>query len=274
MSSIQFHAHTFSDFHTAPFPVEDYSHLKFGSNRVARKFGFELANAFAEKHMDILLSNRLVVIPSPYNHVANAATILTHHFVNRLNQILTNHSGEHVDYSIIHRKVSYINDYGFLSKEDRKGLIDNDSFYLNKDFFKDKVLLFLDDVIITGTHEDKLKEILTAEKIKNDTIFVYYAKYEGNDPTIESRINFAAMKSLHDYSALSKEEGHHVIVRPLKFLLTQNLRELADFLLTLSFEKVEAIYFGCLGEGYYKIPAYQGQFQIIKGVYEKLQSKL
>lgn len=269
MPSLQFYAHSFSDIESAPFSVDDYSRLKFGSNLVARKFGFELADAFAKKHIDILLSNRLVVIPSPYNHVANAATILTHHFINRLNQILTNRSGQHVDYSTIHRKVSYINDYGFLSKEDRKGLIDNDSFYLNSDFYKDKVLVFLDDVIITGTHEDKLKEILKKEKIDNATIFLYYAKYEGSDPTIESRINFASMKNLEDYSKLSKEEGHHVMVRPLKFLLTQNLRELADFLLTLSFEKVEAIYFGCLGEGYYTIPNYQGQFQIIKGVYEK-----
>jgi hypothetical protein len=214
-----------------------------------------------------------VVIPSPYNHVQNAATILTKHFVNRLNQLLVNQSGAHVEYSVIHRKVSYINDYGYLSKEARKGLIDNDSFYLNKDFYKDKVLVFLDDVIITGTHEDKLKEILAKEKIKNETIFIYHAQYLGNDPTIESRLNFAAMNTLEDYGKLSEEPNHHVIVRPLKFLLSQQLKPLADFLLQIDVRKLEEIYFGCLGEGYYKIPSYQGPFQIIKGVYEK-RSKL
>lgn len=271
--SIQFTANHFSGIDDAPFSVREYSQLKFGSDAIARKFGFQLADAFAAKHLDIMLANRLVVIPSPYNHVPNAATILTKHFVNRLNHILTNHSGAHVEYSVIHRKVSYINDYGFLSKEDRKGLIDNDSFYLNKDFYKDKVILFLDDVIITGTHEDKLKEILAAEKIKNEVMFLYFAKYSGDDATIESRLNFAAMSSLEDYAALADERNHHVIVRPLKFLLTQPLRALADFMLKINVCKLEEIYFGCLGEGYYTIPSYQGQFHIIKGVYEK-RSKL
>lgn len=269
MKELQFAANHFKDLATAPFTATHYSELKFGSDEVARRFGYELADSLAKSHIDTLLANPIVVIPSPYNHVPNAATILTGHFVNRLNQILVTQSGRHVEYSVIHRKVSYIKDYGYLGKEARKGLIDNDSFYLNKEFYKDKTLIFVDDVIITGTHEDKLKEILIDNAIYNDTIFCYYGQYHGSDPTIESRLNFAAVQSLADYENLSKQAGHHVIVRPLKFLLTQKLDELATFLMKVDVRKLEEIYHGCLGEGYYKIPSYQAQFQVIKAAYEK-----
>lgn len=267
MKSIQFAANQFTSFADAQFCEVEYSELKFGSDLVARKFGYQLADAFAKKYPSEILSNRFVVIPSPYNHVENAATIMTKHFVNRLNAIIVAQSGEHVEYSVIHRKVSYINDYGFLGKEARKGLIDNDSFFLNKDFYVGKTLIFIDDVIITGTHEDKLKEIMAEEGINNDHFFLYFAKYLGEDATIESKLNFAAVKCLSDYEAIARQSNHHVIVRPLKFLLTQDIIALIDFAKGIPLVKLEEIYYGCLGEGYYKIPSYQGQFQIIQGIY-------
>ncbi len=268
MKSIQFAANHFTSFEDAEFCEYEYSSLKFGSDIVARKFGYQLADAFAAKYASELLSNRFVVIPSPYNHVENAATIMTKHFVNRLNSIIVAQSGEHVEYSVIHRKVSYINDYGFLSKADRKGLIDNDSFYLNKDFYKGKTLIFIDDVIITGTHEDKLKEIMEKEGITNDHFFLYFAKYNGNDPTIESKLNFASVDDLDDYEDIACEPNHHVIVRPLKFLLIQDIVKLSEFCNKISASKLSSIYYGCLGEGYYKIPSYQAQFAIIEAHYK------
>lgn len=262
-NSTRFFVHNFTDIESAGFCAKEYSRLKFGSDIIAKKFGYELADALAAKHLDKLLANPILVIPSPYNHVENAATILTKHFVNRLNAILVANSGNHVEYSIIHRKVNYIQDYGFLPKDQRKGLIDNDSFYLNKDFYKDKLLIFVDDVRITGTHEDKLVEILDKENITNDTFFLYYANYEGNNPEIEAQINFASIKSLTDYVSVSQEPNHHIIVRPLKYLLGQSTKDLAAHLVYLEPDKVDKIYAGCLGEGYYKIPKYQENFGVI-----------
>lgn len=77
-----------------------------------------------------------------------------------------------MEWDIVHRKVSYINDYGFLSKEDRKALIDGDTFSINRDFWGNKTLIFIDDVNITGTHEEKLIEILDKEGVENDTFSV------------------------------------------------------------------------------------------------------
>lgn len=265
-TNTRFYVNGFTDLETAPFDAHDYSKLKFGSDAVAKSFGYQLADAFFEAHADVLLANNCVVIPSPYNHVKNAATIMTEHFVDRLNALLVHANGNHVETTIIHRKVSYTNDYGFLSKEKRKGLLSNDKFFLNKQFIKGKTLIFVDDVRITGTHEDKLIEIMEAEKLKNDAFFLYFANYYGNSPDIEAKINFASIKSPNDYAELSQEENHHIIVRPIKYLLSLTESQLRDMISKMPPSSVKKVYHGCLGEGYYRIPNYMKNFEIIKAV--------
>ena len=256
--------HQFTNYEDAPFCPKEYSALKFGSDVSARKFGYALARSFFEKHADILMANDVVVIPSPYNFVKNAATLMTLHFVDALNELLVNANGNNVEYSIIHRKVSYTNDYGFLSKEKRKGLIDNDMFYLNKAFLKNKFLIFIDDVKITGTHEDKLKEVLVKNRMKNDVAFLYFAEYFGNDPEVEARLNFAAISSVNDYKELSEESNHQIIIRPIKFILSLTTDEFYRFLTTFDLDKLREIYLGSLAEGYYKIQKYQTNLIMLK----------
>lgn len=270
MKYTRFSAHQFSDWMSAKFNPRMYSMLKFGSDEAARVFGHELATEFFAAHSDALLANRVVVIASPYNHIKNAATVMSMHFIDKLNELLVFAQGEHVEYTVVHRKVSYTADYGFLSKAKRRGLIDNDSFYLNRDFIQGKLLLFIDDIRITGTHEDKLREILTRDGIENDAMFLYYAEYHGNSPEIEAELNFAHIKTLDDYIALSKEPNHHVIIRPIKYILGQTAAVLKQLLPTLDRAHLNAIYHGCLAEGYYKIPAYQRAFGLIVAEKNKL----
>lgn len=257
--------HSFAGMDGLPFDPVDYSHLKFGSDRVAKKFGYELADTFFKDHSEILLSRPTVVFPSPYNHVENAASVMTRHMINRLNHNLVNANGNNVESSLIHRKVSYTNDYGFLPKEKRRALIDNDEFYINKDFIKGKTLVFVDDVCITGTHEDKLVEILNEHSLNNRTFFLYYAKYAkgavGAD--IEAQINFAGIRHLRDFAELTKETGHNMIVRPIKYLLSRLPHELAECLEMFDAEFLTKVYFGAIGEGYHKIPNYQNNFRAI-----------
>ena len=264
MKHFSFALHQFTNFGDVPFDPTEYSRLKFGSDISAKRFGHALAKSFFEKHSDILMANDCVVIPSPYNFVKNAATLMTLHFVDALNEMLVDANGNNVEYSIIHRKVSYTNDYGFLSKEKRKGLIDNDNFYLNKAFLKGKMLIFIDDVKITGTHEEKLKEVLAKNKMSNTSAFLYFAEYFGDDPSIEAKLNFAGINSLKDYQALSEEPKHQVIIRPIKYVLSQDVETFDGILSQISKDKLQEIYLGSLAEGYYKIQKYQANLTLLK----------
>ncbi len=270
-SVLAVHDFTTDDFDgaTMPFSAVDYSHLKFGCDDTARRFGYELADRFFRHHVDILIAEPTVVIPSPYNFVRNAATIMTEHFVNRLNEHLVNANGEHVDFSTIHRKVSYTSDYGFMSKEQRRGLLDNDMFFLNDGFYRGKTLIFIDDIRITGTHEDRLRDILLGDPhlSSNRVFFLYYAQMVGPcRADVEAGLNFSGIKSLDEYAELAARPNHHVIVRPIKFLLSRPKDEFDRFVATISTQKARQIYSGCLGEGYYKVPEYQCNFLKLKAL--------
>jgi hypothetical protein len=269
MKSFDSSVHHFSSLDGVSFCPNKYSRLKFGCNEAAFQFGHEMAQSLMEKHSDVLLANRCVVIPSPYNYVENAATIMTRHFVNALNHLLVSRCGEPVEYVTIQRKVSYISDYGFLSAEKRKGLLDGDEFYLPTEFLEGKLLILTDDVKITGAHEEKLKEVMDRRGMKNDRLFSYYGKYEGDDPTIEARINFAAIRNPLDLAGILQQGDSHVIVRPLKYILGLTSDELKVLLKNIPQNKITAIYSGCLAEGYFKIPSYQKNFGIIKSNVER-----
>ena len=268
LQSSSFSAHSFSSLNTANFCPVKYSKLKFGCDASAKQMGYELAREYFAKHSVDLIANKVVVLPSPYNYVKNAATILSEHFVNALNSLLVEACGKHVEFSIIHRKVSYTNDYGFLSKAKRKGLIDNDSFYINHDFLKGKLLVFIDDVKITGTHEDKLREILVRDGIHDNVHFLYYAQYFGDSPSIEADLNFAAIKTPSDYVKLTETPKHHIIVRPIKYVLGLDASICIDIVSKMSDDTISQIYHGCLAEGYYKIPKYQKSFSIVSSEHQ------
>lgn len=265
-------AHTFGSLADAKFSVADYSRLKFGSNQAAKRMARILAESFFEQHWGRLLHEQFVVIPSPYNYVKNAATVLSEHFVDHLNYLIMAAGGQYssaVEWDIVHRKVSYINDYGFLSKEDRKALIDGDTFSFNKEFWGNKNLIFIDDVNITGTHEDKIVEILKAEEVKNDTFFLYFAKYTGNEASTEASLNFSDINSVSAFVQMIKDEPDaKCLVRPIKYLMSQNEVTFKVALSQLPLSYVEQLYFGCLAEGYNKITKYDENFAFLEHFFE------
>lgn len=263
-TSLSVHAFVSKDH--LPFSAVDYSKLKYGSDIVAKQFGYELADKFWEFHSTDLLANRCVVIPSPYNHVKNAASIMTEHFVDRINHLLVMNNGNHVETSIIHRKVSYTNDYGRLSMADRQKLISQDSFYMNRKFLKGKTLIFLDDVRITGTHEHKLVEILKKERMENDCFFLYYATYlnGGSGCDIEAWLNTAGIQNSTEYVALTQEPNHHLIVRPVKYMLRMQPLDFERLLQRIPSDNFKMkFYHACIGEGYYCLPDFQANFNML-----------
>ncbi|MCZ4093605.1 phosphoribosyltransferase family protein [Sinorhizobium psoraleae] len=269
----EFALHEFQSIEDAPFRPEQYSRLKFGCDEAAREMGYQIADAFFQKNAPALLDSRCLMISSPYNFVPNAATIMTVHLLNRLNAHIVDAKGNHVEYATVPRKISYVNDYGLLSGEHRKSLIAGDRFYFNSQHFEGRCLLFVDDVKITGTHENRLVELMHEQQLKNKTFFLYFARYTGDRPNIESEINLAAVKSIKDLNRIVAEPNHHITARQIKYILSADPRELyRDFLRFRSSRYLKSLYFNCLHEGYYKIQEYKDNISIIRDAIENQES--
>jgi len=266
MNKTVFSAYTFSSRENINFDAVKYSKLKFGSDSVAKEFGHDLAQKFFDTHKEKLLTKPVLVVPSPYNYIHNAATVMTKHFIDKLNILLVEAGGIHVEYDIIKRITDYINDYGFQSKEVRKKLINSSKFFINKNYFTDKILIFIDDCRITGAHEEKIIDILEKENIDEDTMFLYYTKYVGDmsNSQIEGFMNFAAINSIDDLVELSKEEKYHLIIRPTKYIMGLQHLVFKEYISKAPKMIVEQLYHNCFNEGYYNVPEYKENFTFLK----------
>lgn len=260
----QFVAHDFACLDTCNFSAMDYSKLKFGSDSVARAFGHEMADKFYAEHKDLLLADKIVVIPSAFNVVKIAATILAEHFMNRLNDLLTRDDHQMVDWTTMHRSMSYIADYAFLDKAERARLLSDDKLFINRDFVEGKVLVFVDDVTITGTHEDKIVQFLADQGLTNPTIFAYYARYKGAAAEIEAALNHSGISTVQEYLDLIQEPRHHMVVRAVRFLLDKPLADLAFVLNKADFAFITDFYYACLAKGYDKLAGYRAGFELVR----------
>ena len=250
---------TFFDIKTAPFDAGDYSRLKFGSDRVAREFGRKMADAFYATHHDDWMQP-CVVIPAPSTTVPVAATLLSHHFTNRLNSLLAHEDKMPVEWTMVHRNMTYNNNYADLPKEERQKLLAGDYIYINRDFVAGKFLIFIDDCTITGTHEDKISSFLAEEGLTNDHSFVCFAKYEGDDPSIEMRLNHVAIKTARDLIAISHERGHQVTTRSLRLLLEHPESDFEDLLDCAPLSFIEDAYYASIVKGYNRHAPYAVNF--------------
>lgn len=266
--------HKFKDRKSIKFNIADYSKLKYGSKTVADKFGVELANGFFKKHKDILCTKQLAVSESAYNFARNAASLITDAFIDRLNTLMVEYNGNHIHRLKINRIVPYIQDYGKVSLTERINLLKQDTFTFDLDFAQDKFLIFLDDIFITGTHQNKIEEMINNYGLDtDDCMCVYYAEllnpYE--DPAIESFLNEACIKDINGLKELIETEPEYaVIVRTIKMLLSTDSLDVAEIIRTMDAKYIKQIYHFSLGEGYYKNPAYSHNFSLLRDKYLKL----
>lgn len=249
-NSNHFYLHGFGDLDTAGFDVCEYSRMKFGSDLVARKFGRAMADGFFAEHRSLLASQQCVVIPSPSTTVPVAATFLGHHFRNRLNELMDAEGLGVVEWTMIHRNMAYNHNYACLGKEERKAILANDARFIANSYVVGKHLLFVDDVTITGTHEEEIVHFMWREQLANEHTFVAFAKYHGSDPSIESRLNHTFVKDAADLVQLSHEPGFRLTTRAVRLFLDISPDEFQRLLLKAPATLLEDAYHSAMVKGY------------------------
>ena len=255
-----------------PFSAESYSKFKFGCKDTSREFGLALADAFAWKYiLPGQIRGQIVVLSSPYCFIPTATFAMKDYFVQRLNQILVQCGQPVVEETKIHRTITYKEDYGGLSAEQRFNLIQNDGFHMDTEFIKGKTLIFLDDIKITGSHERVIERMLNDYGVENDRIFAYFAELTDPtiDPRVENTLNYAYVKNLLDLDKIIKNEAFVLNTRIVKYILNYNH---ADFVVFINFQRlklVESIYHLALGNSYHLIPEYQNNLNYIKNLLNK-----
>jgi hypothetical protein len=249
------------------FSADDYSRFKFGDDDIAHQFGKELANGFIKGFLeDNLINGQIVVISSPYCFIPTATFAMKNHFVTQLNRWLADHGHLVVQEAKVHRTITYKEDYGELSAEDRIKLIGNDSFHIDKDFLEGKTLFFLDDIKITGSHEKMILKMVKEYGLKNDIFMLYYAELVNHDihPNIENHLNYHFVKSVFDLDEVIKNGNFCFNTRIVKYILNCDFNSFTFFLEGQTAEFKNNLYDLALGNSYHLIESYARNLGFLK----------
>jgi len=271
----KFSAYTFTNKNDLGFDPTEYSKFKFGCKDAARKFGTELAQKFiANKQFKEIVSlchgteTRIVVLSSPFVHIPTATFAMKDYFIRVLNAELIKKSCEPVMECKIYRRSSYKEEYGEMNKEERFAVMANDDFYVDANFIKGKICLFLDDIIITGAHEHRILNMLHKFELTEHMAhyFLYFAELKGTkaNPNIENYLNYYFVKNLNCLDKIIKNEEYLMNTRVIKYILNANHEECKIFIQYQKHSFVHTLYHNAIGNGYHKIEDYALNLNYIK----------
>jgi hypothetical protein len=260
MAYFRFAAHEIRAIEKLPFSASDYSKFKFGDAKVAAYFGQTLAQSFIQKHEDLLLMHdEIVVLPSPYNSIPTASSLMCDYFREEINLFLFQHQRTAAMESKIHRYKTYSIDYGNLDFEARKALIATDKYHVDKAFLEQRLCLFLDDIKITGSHEYVIKKQIQANGLENNGTFgfVYFAELlnENVAPQFENFLNYAYVKNLDHIAEIMEDATFQFNTRVIKYIL--NSENIDSFLTKISNPHKQKLVHLAISNNYHLMEEYQ-----------------
>jgi hypothetical protein len=254
------------------FVPEEYSKFKHGAENVAQQYGYALADGFTKHCLSSCYKGEpIVVLSSAYSYIPTAAFYMKSYFVDKLNSYLYDHEYPVVEEAKIYRTVSYREDYGEMSAEERYNLIKGDTFYVDKVFLTGKQLIFLDDIKITGTHERIIFNMLSQHNLSNTCYMLYFAELMDKSipPNIENHLNYAYVKGLDEIDAIIKNERFRFNTRVVKLILNSK-----DYLFDSFIEKQEVqfirnLYYQAIGNEYFKFSKYHRNLAQLKKIIQE-----
>lgn len=263
---ITYSLHKINTAETFSFSAFEYSCFKYGDDVIAEKFGNALAKEFIkEKLVNKNIQQQIVVISSPYAFIPTATFAMKNYFVFTLNRWLAENNLPIVQETKVHRTITYKEDYGALSAADRMKLIGNDRFHIDSSFLADKILIFLDDIKITGSHERMITQMLSNFNLTNDTYLLYFAELINTDinPNIENYLNYFAVKSIFDVDKIINTERFTINTRIVKYILNSDATTFQIFIQNQSIKFISLLYDMAIGNGYHSIDAYANNLRYL-----------
>ena len=249
------------------FDAGDYSRFKYGDDTVAAAFGTDLANGFINEVLKSEMpTKQIVVVSSPYSFIPTATFAMKNYFVFAMNRWLAENNLPVVQETKVHRTITYKDDYGALDAEQRMTLIGNDSFHIDAAFLQDKVMVFLDDIKITGSHERMIAKMIKQYDLHNDVYMLYFAELANADihPNIENYLNYHDVRSIFDLDNIINSGAFVINTRIVKYLLCYEHDSFCIFIQNQSAKFINELYNMALGNSYHTMDSYVQNLNYIK----------
>ncbi|MDO4783027.1 MAG: phosphoribosyltransferase family protein [Capnocytophaga felis] len=242
------------------FDTHEYSRFKFGNVLYAEKFAKELFQGFVSEYGDLILKqNQIILLPSPHHTIPTASSYLCSFFKRELNFFLFRNEKSTSVESKIYRNQTYVQDYGNMNYEERLRLISNDTYYIDKEFIEGKFCILIDDIKITGSHEDTVNRILKEYNVSGNFLFLYYAELMNSHihPNIENDYNYAAVKKIEDLLHIVTDTNFRFNTRVIKYVLLMGERNFEFLIEGMSEEQKRELFYLAISNNYHLINEYK-----------------
>lgn len=251
-----------------------YSRFKYGDGEAAEKLGFDLAREFIVRRPDLLEEpSDLVLTTSPYMHIPKGAATILEAFRDYLNQYLFERGRGAVSSVVTLRTEAFEGDYGTFDEASRKKMMRAAGMFAYDSFIAGKNLVLIDDVRITGSHEQNMLEFF-GDKDLQELCFLYIAAVDplqakGN-PQIESKMNHAWVNGIDRVSEIMRSPRFALNARVCKYILSHGTEAAAQgFYSSLLDERLRELYVSIVAEGYAAMPSYRDSFSLLRAEMEK-----
>lgn len=161
---------------------------------------------------------------------------------------------------VIKKHKSHLEDYGSMTEAERNNLLGADSFILDPQVIHEhEVVVAIDDIKITGTHEKRMRGVFQNNGILNDIVYTTYAELVSTDvhPCFEAYINEYSVKTLADLQSILSDPMDQFILntRVAKLMLKQPLEQFKVFIRRQSEQFCRDLLDGAIGNGYADEPS-------------------
>ncbi len=255
-----------------PFEVEAYSKFKYGDTSVACRYGEMLAQKTIQNLFSLTLSNsNIALTSSAYRYTPTAAQSIADAFFD----YFKNYTSLELEYFKIHRTYLDGRDYAQLTPQERNEVLQRSNLTLDENqSLKGKTVWVIDDVRITGKHEEKILHFLEQEGVKEVLCLYVGILEQGLELSwVEHYLNHAWVKDIYRFAEIVHQPHFKINARVCKFLLSYpSVLELKYFFDSLSEEKINLFYQVAKNDAFDKIPTYQASFYLLENVYKRNKS--
>lgn len=255
-----FSLHKIADSDHLNFDAGEYSRFKFGDGELAQNFGNALARQYiGEYETELREDSEITIVPSPFHAIPTASYNLTTHFVRAINHFRFKHGKKALQHAKIGRNMTYTEDYGEMSFEDRIKLISSTSYSFDAKQFDQKKVILTDDIRITGSHELVIRRLLEDSGVVGSYRFVYFAELINKDipPTFENFLNYFQIKNVSDLISLFNSPTFVFNTRVVKFILKSEKNDFLKLTENSSPEKLKELIALAISNNYHLMKEYE-----------------
>jgi len=239
------------------FDSSQYSLLKFGHKKAINHFSEKLFHMIVDLHKSKSIDlNKCVILIGPYQFIDTASSLLTKQTIERLNEFADQIGLVYKMESLkVDRKTTYFTDYAKMSKEDRYNLIKNDSFHVDYSKLADNDIIIVDDIRISGTHEDIMFDLFKSDGFSKTVNFLFLAEIDQNtfEPAIEHQLNSTVIATAYDLIPYINDDSLEFTTRGVKMIFSLPEVEFLMFLDQIPSSKYAELYHLAIGNEYDKV---------------------